>query len=347
MARLVVAHELTAPQIESLSELLAAAGEAMGHSPIGEHKWLELVGKGAGFAAVLAFGERAGRPLGYAQVSRSRTSAACTGAGTGAAPRFAVELVVEPSLANSEAEALGHELLSAAIEIVASRGGGKVKLWVPKPGPGKDALANAAGLAAERDLYQMRRDLPAGLRPEVATRPFSPGRDEQAWLELNNRAFSGHPEQGGWDLATLLRREQEPWFDPAGFLLHEVGGVLAGFCWTKVHPAGAGPAYHAGAGPVHPAAPGPLQPPGRAVMGEIYVIAVDPAHRGSGLGRQLLAAGLQALERAGARVAMLYVDAANRTAVELYCRVGFRVDHVDRAYAGEVPASPPAQAEAR
>jgi mycothiol synthase len=145
-------------------------------------------------------------------------------------------------------------------------------------------------------------------------RPFRVGQDEQAWLEVNNRAFNWHAEQGGWDAATLADREAQPWFDPEGFLLHERDGRLAGFCWTKVHPDN--------------------DPP----LGEIYVIAVDPAFQGLGLGRALAVAGLNWLADRGLGTAMLYVDGDNAPALHLYERLGFTVDHVDRAYTADVEA---------
>ena len=63
-----------------------------------------------------------------------------------------------------------------------------------------------------------------------------PGDDEGAWLEVNNRAFAGHPEQGAWTVEMLRARERSPGSTPTGFLLAFDADGLAGFCWTKVHP---------------------------------------------------------------------------------------------------------------
>ena len=286
--------------IAEVSQLLHDASVADGHAPLGEHKWLDLVHGGRkGFAGFVAR-ERAGGPLvGYAQLSRGHDT-------------WGVEVVVRPDHRTAEGT-VGADLLSSALREVRRQGGGHVHLWVPKPCELTDAMAEECGLARGRDLYQMRRPLPiVDDHPRVPTRPFEPGVDEAAWLEVNNRAFASHPEQGGWTLDTILERESEAWFDPDGFLLHERDGRLAASCWTKIH-ADADPA-----------------------LGEIYVISVDPDFHGLGLGRALVLAGLDHLAARGITMGMLYVDAANTAAVSLYRQMGFEVDHTDRAYTGDV-----------
>jgi len=295
-----------ADDIAAVSELLDLAEAADGHRPLGDHQWLDLAERGRkGFAGLVAWEPGHDHPVAYAHVARGPSS-------------WAIELVIDPHH-RYEALSIGPELLTAAEDVIAGDGGGHVHLWVYKPTDAHDRIAAEAGLRRGRDLYQMRVPLPLDEQWELEVRPFVPEQDEDAWLEVNNRAFEWHPEQGGWDVETLREREGEPWFDASGFLLHERPGAngkarLAGFCWTKVH------ADH--------------DPP----LGEIYVIAVDPDFHGLGLGRALVLAGLDHLAREGLQLGMLYVDAANQPAVKLYEKLGFTVHHVDRAYVGDVPA---------
>ena len=83
---------------------------------------------------------------------------------------------------------------------------------------------------------------------------------------------------------------------------------LTGFHWTKRHPGG---------------------------RGEVYILATDPRAQGTGLGRRLLAAGLEHLAATGSTTVHLYVEASNARAVELYERAGFAVVHRDVLYAHE------------
>jgi mycothiol synthase len=221
-----------------------------------------------------------------------------------------LHLAVDPAdRAGEEADAL----VDTAVRLAPP--GTAVHLWAMAAGPVDDALAARHGFSPERDLLQMRLPLPldpavvAASRPLV-TRPFEPGRDEEAWVETNNRAFAGHPEQGGWTVAMLRERMAADWVDLEGFLVADdpSGPGLIGSCWTKVH------RDHV------------------PVLGEIYVISVDPRHHGQGWGRSLTVAGLVSLARRGVPVGMLYVDATNETGVGLYRALGFAVDHVDRSY---------------
>jgi mycothiol synthase len=287
--------------IDALTRLIETASAADHHRALGEHKWLDLVEGGReGFAGFIARETSHRRVIGYAQISRGESGS------------WAVEYVLHPDWRDPD-QGLRADLVRAVIGEIASQGGGHVHLWVPMPAPADDAMAEALGLNRGRDLLQMRRPLPVeGMHSTITTRPMRPGEDEDRWLEVNNRAFHGHPEQGAWTLATLAERERQDWFDPAGFLMHEIDGDLAGFCWTKVHEEA-------------------------DALGEIYVIAVNPDYQGRGLGKQLCLAGLEYLAGRGIATAMLYVDRDNVEARGLYKGLGFFDDHLDRAYTADIP----------
>jgi len=334
MARLEIKRQMGKVDIAAVSELLEVAAAVDGHHPLGEHQWLDLVhGNRRGFAGLVAWEPDHDHPVGYAQLTREDPpvdrDGQPSGSGSGASTAtWALEYVVDPHH-RMAGDGIGETLVGTALDIVRQEGGGRVHLWVPKPTSVHDRVAKEVGLSRGRELRQLRRALPLHGQATITVRPFEVGADEEAWLEVNNRAFSWHPEQGGWDLETLRHREEQPWFDPAGFLLHERDGKLAGFCWTKVHDHD-----HHDHGPDGQTEKGPGQ-----ALGEIYVVAVDPAYQRLGLGRQLMLAGLDWLAGQGIRTAMLYVDADNHGALNLYESMGFTLDHVDRAYVGEVEAA--------
>ena len=223
--------------------------------------------------------------------------------------RHQLRVLVDPTVGQNDAVAVVEQTLSA----FASHGGGRVDFWVARCDEDDGAFARGLGLEQYRELYQMRGPIPLGLDWELETRPFRPGEDDHAWLQVNNRAFAWHPDQSDWTQEILSGRMAEDWFDPEGFLLHERDGRLAGFCWTKIH------RDH------------------DPVLGEIYVIAVDPDFHGLGLGRSLTLAGLDWMAARDVRVGMLYVEADNVPAVNLYEKIGLRIYQSHVAFTAEVP----------
>ena len=286
--------ELTAAQVSEILALVEAALLADGVAPLSEHGILHLRYDSASQSGGGDYIVAAdGEIAGYGYLDPPSAEGEVTG-----------ELVIHPE---RRRQGLGRALTS---ELAAAAGGHVLRLWAHGDLPAAAALARAAGFDRFRALWQMRRSLREPLDQPVlpagrTLRTFVPGRDEDEWLSLNGRAFAKHPEQGGWTRHDLELREREPWFDPAGFFIAETGGQMAGFHWTKVHDPG---------------------------LGEVYVVGVDPAEQGSGLGRALTLAGLQHLRDLGVAQAMLYVDEDNVPAIRMYEALGFTRATVDAMY---------------
>lgn len=202
--------------------------------------------------------------------------------------------------------------LEGLLDLLAARGVRQVVLWIHSTSlePRPDLFT------PERHLHRMSAGLPLAFDPVppegVLFRGFDPDRDSRALIELNNLAFAGHAEQGGWTSQDLKQRMDLAWFDPSGIRTAWIATRMVAFNWTKVHP----------------------EPTSRGDrVGEIYAIAVSPSLQGRGTGRAVAADGLRYLaRRRGVTRAMLYVDSSNAAAMQLYGSLGFTIEHTDRAY---------------
>jgi mycothiol synthase len=305
-----VLEKLDSGRQSALDALVARCEEVDQHPVLSEDLRdgsgrIDLAGHGA--QAVLVGPEAGGDLFGVATLT------------PGADGTTALHVAVDPEYRGGAGGEGENDVRTILIGTALDHAAGPVRLWIMETEDGDDAAVAGFGFRPERDLLQMRVGLPlpaaivAATRP-VETRAFEPGRDDEAWLSVNNRAFAGHPEQGNWTVERLREREALEWFDPAGFLVAPDptgdGSGILGSCWTKIH------RHHT------------------PVLGEIYVISVDPDRHSEGWGRALTVAGLQWLSAQGLSVGMLYTDAANVGAVALYRSLGFTVDHVDRSYLG-------------
>ena len=292
--RIDVVSRPTADAVADVRRLLAEAVEADGVAPLSEHVYLHLTHGGdvSDDNLLLYVG---GELAGYGHLDSTDLVAGASG-----------EVVVHPAF---RGQGLGGRLVD---ELVDRSPDGRLRLWAHGDHPAAAALARRLGFERTRVLWQLRRSLLAPipepqLPPGVAVRTFVVGQDEQRWLDVNNRAFADHPEQGTWTIDDVRVREEEPWFDPAGFFLaeREDDGELVAFHWTKVH----GATSESG----HEHAP----------IGEVYVVGVDPSAQRLGLGPAMTLVGLRHLRSLGLAQVMLYVDDDNVHAIRVYERLGF------------------------
>jgi len=280
--------DLSARQVYDVLELRNAVAAASGTSPLSDHVVAAVKGQAAG----RHFLQTAAADLvGYAYLETAADPVA--------------ELLVGD----------GGDV-ARILDAVTRSAGSSLRVWTRGDNAPLNGVLPGLGFTLVRTLLQLR--CPLGTQPiaeavwpdGVVVRTFEVDSDEATWLALNNAAFAGHPEQASWTLEDIRARENEPWFDPAGFFLAEVGGRVVGFHWTKVHEKAGGD------------------------LGEVYVIGVDPSMQGRGLGEALLLHGLHHLrEDRGLSTALLYVEADNRGAIALYERHGFTTWDSDRMFA--------------
>ncbi|MEN8239349.1 MAG: GNAT family N-acetyltransferase [Actinomycetota bacterium] len=198
-------------------------------------------------------------------------------------------------------------VLDASLPLV--EGSDSYSIWSRRPS--LDSVLDQRGFVVSRVLDYLVVDLPLVSLPEPSSehriRTFLPG-DVEGMVAVNQAAFKGHREAAALDAADMFEYRSQAMFDDEGVFIAESGGI-AGFCWTKVHPDG---------------------------DGEIFRIAVDPAHQGTGLGVALLHAGFSYLTaRSDVRRGALWVDRSNTSAVSLYLSVGMELERSNSEFTRE------------
>ena len=156
-----------------------------------------------------------------------------------------------------------------------------------------------------RHILKLHRDLTTQSLPqrshEFTIETFNTATHKQAWLDLNNKVFAHHEDQGNWAMADLENRMAELWFNPQGFFLATQKGEIEGFVWTKIH----------------------QDLVNQDPVGELYVVGTHPDHAGKGIARALSVEAINYLANKGLKHAILYVDADNEKGLKLYGSLGF------------------------
>ena len=167
------------------------------------------------------------------------------------------------------------------VDAVLAKASPKLRVWSHGDHPGRRRHRAAARPAARPRAAQdaarpCRRAARAGLaRPASRSARSCPAGTRTSMVAVNKRAFDWHPEQGRLTADEVDgHRAGEPGSTPPASSSPTKDDKIVGFHWTKVHPGD---------------------------IGEVYVVGVDPAAQGGGLGRALTLAGLHHLREKGLR----------------------------------------------
>lgn len=300
---MLITQNPTAAERDAVLALAAGVEAADGVSPLNDAARFALAGQRDATHVLARFGP-AGDLVGYAQLDADDRSAL---------------VFVHPQ---HRRQGVGSGLLAQVRQLEPTP-----TVWAFGNLDPAQGFLTAMGLTKQRELLVMQRDLatrpvetladdaaPDDIRLFTWQDAVTPGQQDAALDELvdvNATAFAHHPEQGALRAADFKARMGEPWFDPAGLFLarDDETGRLLGYHWTKVETDDTWGRH-----------------------GEVYAIGVHPDAGGRGVGRALLAAGLQHLQQQGVERIILYVEADATRTVEMYRRAGFTEAARDAAW---------------
>jgi mycothiol synthase len=188
-------------------------------------------------------------------------------------------------------------LLQQAMEHATAIGAGAMHFPISGADRVARRLLEGHGFSPVRRFLHLslRRRRVAAVPARPPLRPMGPG-EEAELTRIQNLSFAGswgfqpNTEEG------ISYRLGLDCCSPAGVFFAVIDERVVGYCWTR----------------------------DLRGKGEIWMIGVDPACRGQGVGRALLLRGIHHLRQRGFHRVDLTVDEENSGAIALYRSVGFR-----------------------
>ncbi len=157
-------------------------------------------------------------------------------------------------------------------------------------------------LELELDLSEVHVPKMGGLGPRCR---HMRGGEEDRLVRIQNRSFTDTWGFNPNTVEEIVYRIGLPNCSPEDVILACDGDTVIGYCWTRAYPRG--------------------DDFTRGDRGRIYMLGVDPDHRGRGVGKEVLLAGLSYLKRKGLETVELTVDSENEAARDLYRSAGFQI----------------------
>ena len=256
---------------------------------------IESVGRqNQSYENIMLIAERAGEIVGYADVRPELIIG-----------RAVLKWMVHPK---HRRRRLAANLINSAILRTRELGIMTIHANISQDSPMAKALLTKMGFTFIRRFLELRMNLSKALLPEISRiaqlcRPLRPG-EEEGLTQLQNRSFTGSWGYNDNTVEEIIYRISLPNCSPGDVILAFESDKPIGHCWTRINS-------------------WKNEAPGEGT-GRIYMLGVDPTHRGRGLGRQLLLVGLSYLKSKGLHVVELTVDSENKAACALYESVGFK-----------------------
>jgi mycothiol synthase len=170
-------------------------------------------------------------------------------------------------------------------------------------------LFSTMGFRFVRRFLELRLDLAEVhlLKIDRIGSPCRPMRigEEDKLVQIQNRSFANTWGFNPNTTEDIIYRTSLPNCSLEDIILAWDSGKPIGYCWTKIDFGG--------------------EKATNASKGHIYMLGVDPDHRGKGIGKRVLLAGLSHLKSKCVRIVELTVDSENKAARALYRSVWFEV----------------------